>query len=46
MADTPIRKEILEVADLSNYLTISEIMFSVCHPKLKQSLFNVVRPFG
>jgi len=46
ISDTPIRADLLAIADMSNFYSYVEVMATVCHPKPKRALFNIIRPFG
>ena len=46
VADTIISKEILEQVDVSNFVSLMEAMTTVCYPKPKKALLNILRPFG
>ena len=46
IADTIITKEFLEAADMSDFLSIAEVMTTVCYPKPRKALLNILRPFG
>ena len=46
IADTIVTIEILEQADASNFVSLAEVMTTVCIPKPKKALLNILRPFG
>ena len=46
VAETVVRQDILETADFSNFVSLAEVMTTVCYPKPRKALFNILRPFG
>jgi len=46
VTDAALKRELLDTADMSNFITVAEVMFTVCQPKLRKSLLNILRPFG
>ena len=46
VADLAIRQDIIEAADMSNFVSLAEVMTTVCYPKPRKALFNILRPFG
>ena len=41
-----IQLDKISALDMTQFTSISEVMFSVCQPKQKRALFNMLRPFG
>jgi hypothetical protein len=38
-------RDFLKVFDFSNFLTTMDVMFTVCQPRIKSGIFNVLAPF-
>ena len=45
IGDFLIMRETYDVVDYSNFVSVSEIMFSVCLPPRVKGTFNMLRPF-
>jgi hypothetical protein len=46
LSEMPIKSDFLEYFDMTNFMSVSEVMFTVCQPRRKPGTFNILRPFG
>ena len=46
IGEIAFRQDLMDIADFSNFQFLSEVMTTVCYPKPKRALLNILRPFG
>ena len=46
IGEIAFRQDLMDIAEFSNFQFLSEAMTTVCYPKPKRALLNILRPFG